>query len=137
MKVCKQVVAKEMMDSFIKVELVDEECFLKIKETLTRIGIMSKKDRTLYQSCHILHKRGSYYIMHFKEMFYIDGKHSTLDDMDIKRRNAICLLLEDWNLVRILNRKLIDSSSLKNLTILPFKDKNNYTLTPKYTIGKK
>lgn len=137
MKVRKQVVAKEMMDSFVKVELVDGESFLKIKETLTRIGIASKKDKTLYQSCHILHKRGSYYITHFKEMFYLDGKQTTLDEMDIMRRNAICLLLEDWNLIKILDRRVVRNNSLKFLTILPFKDKHNWNLVPKYAIGKK
>ena len=125
------------MENLLEVQLKDSDAFLKIKETLTRIGILSKKDKTLYQSCHILHKKGRYYIVHFKQMFILDKKYSTIDEEDISRRNAIALLLEDWNLLAIVNRNIMKKSSLHNVTILPFKEKSNWTLQSKYSIGLK
>jgi hypothetical protein len=125
------------MDNLLEVKLTDADCFLKIKETLTRIGILSKKDKTLYQSCHILHKKGLYYIVHFKEMFILDKKYSSINEEDICRRNAIALLLEDWNLLSVVDRKMLKDASLHNVTVLAFKDKANWTLKSKYLVGTK
>ena len=123
----------------LEVELKDSESFLKIKETLTRIGVSSKKEKKLYQSCHILHKRGKYYIVHFKELFALDGKPSNLSENDIQRRNAIANLLEEWGLVKILNRKIIEDNiaPLHQIKIISFKEKDDWQLIAKYNIGKK
>ena len=111
--------------------------FLKVKETLTRIGIASKKDMKLYQSCHILHKQGRYFITHFKELFLLDGNKSTLEKSDIQRRNTIATLLSDWGLVSIVDIQLAkDTAPLRQIKILPFKEKNDWDLSPKYNIGK-
>jgi len=123
----------------IEVVLPTEDSFLKVKETLTRIGISSRKEKKLYQSCHILHKKGRYAILHFKELFILDGKHNTLTDEDIARRNTIVNLLEEWELIKIKDpSKTKDPvASLNQIKIISFKDKNDWELTVKYNIGKK
>jgi len=123
----------------IEVELPTQDSFLKVKETLTRIGISSRKERKLYQSCHILHKKGRYSILHFKELFILDGKHNTLTEEDISRRNTIVNLLEEWELVKIVDpSKTKDPvASLNQIKIISFKEKNDWELTVKYNIGKK
>jgi len=123
----------------IEVVLPTEDSFLKVKETLTRIGISSRKEKKLYQSCHILHKKGRYAILHFKELFILDGKHNTLTEEDIARRNTIVNLLEEWELVKIKDpSKTKDPvASLNQIKIISFKDKNDWELTVKYNIGKK
>jgi hypothetical protein len=123
-------------DSFVEVTLNDPQSFLKIKETLTRIGIASKKDNTLYQSCHILHKRGKYYITHFKEMFLLDGKPSTFTDEDRLRRNAISALLEQWGLLTVINPAFLTETNMKNLKVIKHGEKGNWTCVPKYNVGK-
>ncbi len=127
------------MDLGIEVELHSPDDFLKIKETLTRIGVTSNKEKTLYQSCHILHKKGKYYILHFKEMFSLDGKPSNLDENDLGRRNTITDLLEQWGLLQILHpESIVDNKvPIKFIKILSFKEKDQYKLVPKYTIGVK
>ena len=126
-------------DDFIEIELKEQEDFLKIKETLTRIGVASRKEKTLYQSCHILHKQGKYYIVHFKELFLLDGKNSYLTDNDIARRNTIIKLLEEWDLLKIRNHKKVDEliAPLNQIKVVPFKEKNEWNLVAKYTIGKR
>lgn len=121
----------------VKIKLKEDDDFLKVKETLTRIGIESKAKKTIYQSCHILHKRGEYAIMHFKELFKLDGKQSTIDDSDIERRNTISKLLSDWGLIEVVEGELDDQNFLpvNQLKILPFKEKKNWTLSSKYTVG--
>lgn len=128
-----------MLDDLLEVTLQSPDDFLKVKETLTRIGVPSAKIKTLYQSCHILHKRGKYYIVHFKELFRMDGKTTDIDENDIRRRNAIALLLEDWNLLKIVNKEKAEAFcvSLNQIKVLPFKDKETWTLSPKYNIGKR
>jgi hypothetical protein len=123
----------------VEVELPTQDSFLKVKETLTRIGISSRKQRKLYQSCHILHKQGRYSILHFKELFILDGKHNTLTEEDISRRNTIVNLLEEWELVKILDpSKTKDPvASLNQIKIISFKEKGEWELTVKYNIGKK
>jgi len=123
----------------VEVELPTQDSFLKIKETLTRIGISSRKEKKLYQSCHILHKKGRYSILHFKELFILDGKHNTLTEEDISRRNTIVNLLEEWELVKIVDpSKTKDPvASLNQIKIISFKEKNDWELTVKYNIGKK
>jgi hypothetical protein len=123
----------------VKVTLVKDENFLKIKETLTRIGIASKRDNILYQSCHILHKRGDFYIPHFKEMFLLDGKEANLEASDIGRRNTIIDLLVQWKLVRVVDPEdiLTPRAPISGIKVVSFKDKTNWTLVAKYTVGKK
>ena len=127
------------LDSLVEVELADSQNFLKIKETLTRIGVASKKDKTLFQSCHILHKRGKYYIVHFKELFGLDGHEITFDEEDLARRNTIANLLEDWGLIRIVDQaKTEEPVALMNtIKVLNYKEKSEWNLTPKYNIGRK
>ena len=127
------------VDQMIEVTLEQQDDFLKVRETLTRIGIASRKDRTLYQSCHVLHKQGRYYIVHFKELFALDGKPANFDDADLARRNTIANLLSDWGLI-----KLVDASKsaspvalMSQIKIIPHKDKSEWTLEAKYTIGRK
>jgi|TARA_B110000503_G_scaffold98132_1_gene147133 hypothetical protein len=122
-----------------EVELPTQDSFLKVKETLTRIGISSRKEKKLYQSCHILHKKGRYAILHFKELFILDGKHNTLTEEDIARRNTIVNLLEEWELVKIVDpKKTTDPiASLNQIKIISFKEKDDWELTVKYNIGKK
>lgn len=123
----------------IEIKIAQEDDFLKIKETLTRIGIASKKDQKLFQSCHILHKRGRYAIMHFKELFILDNKSTDFSEDDIARRNTITGLLEEWGLIKILNVKASESplADLRNIKILPFSQKKDWELCSKYTIGNK
>jgi len=127
------------LDKFIEVGLEEQDDFLKVRETLTRIGVSSRKERVLYQSCHILHKQGRYYIVHFKELFALDGKPSNLTENDVQRRNAIANLLEEWGLVKILNPKLIEENlaPIHQIKIISFKEKDDWELVPKYNIGKK
>jgi hypothetical protein len=125
-------------DSMLEVTLAEPDNFLKVRETLTRIGIASKKDNTLYQSCHILHKQGRYFIVHFKELFALDGKDSNITSGDIERRNAIAGLLQDWDLLKIVNTgKAEQKASLSQIKVVAFKEKNQWNLVAKYNIGKK
>lgn len=128
-----------VVDSLLEVTIKERDDFLKVMETLTRIGIASRKDKVLYQSCHILHKKARYYIVHFKELFKIDGKPTDLSESDIQRRNAIALLLESWGLLEIVNKQIAEENTVSPNTIkvIPFKEKNDWSLTPKYNIGKK
>ena len=122
----------------LEVTIKQPDDFLKVRETLTRIGVASRKDKTLFQSCHILHKQGKYYITHFKELFALDGKNSSLTLNDIQRRNTIALLLQDWNLIEVVNPTLVeDKAPLSQIKVLPFKEKNEWNLVAKYNIGKK
>ena len=122
----------------LEVTIKQPDDFLKVRETLTRIGVASRKDNTLFQSCHILHKQGKYYITHFKELFALDGKKSTLSDNDIQRRNTIALLLQDWNLIDISEKtRTEDKAPLSQIKVLPFKEKSEWNLVAKYNIGKK
>jgi len=122
----------------LEVTLVQPDDFLKVRETLTRIGVASRKDKILYQSCHILHKQGRYYIVHFKELFALDGKQADITDNDIQRRNTIAKLLSDWGLIKILNIKAIDDQApLSQIKVIAFKDKDEWDLQAKYNIGKK
>ena len=127
------------LDSLVEVELTDAQNFLKIKETLTRIGVASKKDKTLFQSCHILHKRGKYYIVHFKELFGLDGHEITFDEDDLSRRNTIANLLEDWGLIRIVDQSKTEEpvALMNTIKVLNYKEKNEWNLVPKYNIGRK
>ena len=124
---------------FIEVKLNEQDDFLKVRETLTRSGVSSRKEKVLYQSCHILHKQGKYYIVHFKELFALDGKPSNISENDIQRRNAIANLLEEWGLVKILNPKLMEDNiaPLHQVKIISFKEKDDWELITKYNIGKK
>jgi hypothetical protein len=125
-------------DSMLEVTLSEPDNFLKVRETLTRIGIASKKDNTLYQSCHILHKQGRYFIVHFKELFALDGKDSNITSGDIERRNAIAGLLQDWDLLKIVNAaKAENKASLSQIKVVAYKEKNEWNLVAKYNIGKK
>ena len=128
-----------IVNSLLEIELKNPDDFLKIKETLTRIGVASKKQQILYQSCHILHKQGRYYIVHFKELFLLDGKPSDFTDNDKARRNSIAILLQEWSLVKIVDDKSIreDVVPLNQLKILTFKDKENWELIQKYNLGNK
>ena len=120
----------------LEVTLNEPDDFLKIRETLTRIGVASRKDQKLYQSCHILHKQGRYFIVHFKELFLLDGKPSNLIENDIQRRNTISTLLSDWGLVTMLNpSQAKDTAPLRQIKVIPFKEKSQWELCPKYNIG--
>ena len=122
--------------NMLEVTLNEPDDFLKIKETLTRIGVASRKDNKLYQSCHILHKQGRYFIVHFKELFLLDGKKSNLEENDIARRNTIDTLMSDWGLLTVdTNKKLEPLAPLRQIKIISFKDKNKWQLCPKYNIG--
>ena len=122
----------------LEVTLVQPDDFLKVRETLSRIGVGSSKDKVLYQSCHILHKQGRYFIVHFKELFALDGKQADLTDNDIERRNTIAHLLSDWDLVKIISPELHENRApLSQIKILSFKDKGDWSLQSKYNIGKK
>lgn len=122
-------------ESLLEVKLPLPDNFLKVKETLTRMGVASKKDKRLYQSCHILHKKGHYYIVHFKELFILDNKDSDITIEDIERRNAIAKLLEDWELLKIVNPVTFSQSVLAQIKIVSYKEKNEWELVPKYNIG--
>ena len=122
----------------LEVTIKQPDDFLKVRETLTRIGVASRKDKTLFQSCHILHKQGKYYITHFKELFALDGKKSTLVENDIQRRNTITLLLQDWNLIEVVNTSMVENKApLSQIKVLPFKEKSEWNMVAKYNIGKK
>ena len=127
------------INNFIEVTLGEQDDFLKVRETLTRIGVSSRKEKVLYQSCHILHKQGRYYIVHFKELFALDGKPSNLSENDIQRRNAIAKLLEEWGLLKIINPDRIGNNvaPLHQIKIISFKEKDEWSLVAKYNIGKK
>ena len=125
----------EMM---LEVTLNQPDEFLKIRETLSRIGVASRKDKTLFQSCHILHKQGKYYIVHFKELFALDGKKATLIENDVQRRNTIAVLLQDWNLLTIVKAdEATNKAPLSQIKIIAFKEKKEWNLQAKYNIGKK
>lgn len=125
-------------DMMLEVVLKEPDDFLKVRETLTRIGVASRKERKLYQSCHILHKRGKYYIVHFKELFALDGKPTNITLNDVQRRNRIAKLLFDWGLIDILSSlSEEDLAPLNQIKVLSFKDKGDWTLESKYNIGKK
>ena len=128
-----------VVDQLIEVRLVNEDDFLKVRETLTRIGVASKKDMKLYQSCHILHKQGKYYIVHFKELFALDGKPTNLSDDDIGRRNTIARLLDEWGLIQLVEPSRSDSpvTPLSQIKVLPHKEKDQWELVAKYNIGRK
>jgi hypothetical protein len=129
---------KWSVEDMLEVTITQPDDFLKVRETLTRIGVASRKDKTLYQSCHILHKQGKYYITHFKELFALDGKTATLSDNDIQRRNTIAILLQDWNLIDIVDKsKSENKAPLSQIKVLPFKEKKEWILSAKYNIGKK
>lgn len=122
----------------LEVILTQPDDFLKVRETLTRIGVASRKDKVLYQSCHILHKQGKYYVVHFKELFALDGKQADLTDNDLQRRNTIAKLLSDWGLIKIINlNACTDLAPLSQIKVIAFKDKHEWDLQTKYNIGKK
>jgi hypothetical protein len=125
-------------DMMVEVTLNEPDDFLKVRETLTRIGVASRKEKKLYQSCHILHKQGRYYITHFKELFALDGKHANLTVNDVQRRNRIVRLLADWGLIAVIDAdKVLDIAPLNQIKVLPFKEKGEWVLETKYNIGKK
>ena len=125
-------------DQMIEVRLREPDDFLKVRETLTRIGVASRKEKKLYQSCHILHKQGRYFIVHFKELFALDGKHANLTPNDVQRRNRITSLLSDWGLVSVvIEDSILDIAPLNQIKVLPYRDKNDWVLEQKYNIGKK
>ena len=124
-------------DKMVEILLSEPDDFLKVRETLTRIGVASRKEQKLYQSCHILHKQGKYYIVHFKELFALDGKRANLSVNDVQRRNRIIQLLSDWGLVTTLVDEPLDIAPLNQIKIISYKDKGNWTLETKYNIGKK
>jgi len=120
----------------LEIVLTEPDDFLKVRETLTRIGVSSRRDNTLYQSCHILHKQGRYFIVHFKELFLLDGKKSNLEENDIMRRNTIAILLQDWGLIDIENKNMVkEFAPMRQIKIISHKDKTNWNLQPKYNIG--
>jgi hypothetical protein len=127
------------IEDLLEVTLAKEDDFLKIKETLTRIGVSSKTENKLWQSCHILHKKGKYYIVHFKELFLLDGLSSSIDENDVARRNTITKLLEEWGLLSIVDGAKAESNlaGINQIKIIPFKEKTNWELIPKYHIGKR
>jgi hypothetical protein len=128
-----------LVEQLVEVRLINEDDFLKVRETLTRIGVASKKDMKLYQSCHILHKQGRYYIVHFKELFALDGKPSSLSDDDMGRRNTIAKLLAEWGLIELVDpaRSATPQTPLSQIKVLPHKEKDQWELVAKYNIGRK
>ena len=128
------------ISDLVEIKIKEEDDFLKVRETLTRIGVASKKDRVLYQSCHILHKKGLYYLVHFKELFALDGKETDLSENDLARRNAIAKLLEDWGLVTVVNKNQVENPPpifLSQIKIISHKEKDDWELVAKYNIGKR
>jgi hypothetical protein len=124
--------------SMLEITLNEPDDFLKVRETLTRIGVASRKDKKLFQSCHILHKQGRYFIVHFKELFLLDGKKSNLEENDIARRNTIAQLMSDWGLISIESSLKVESlAPMRQIKIIPYKEKNDWELCPKYNIGNK
>jgi hypothetical protein len=133
-----EIEVKWSPDQMVEVILNEPDDFLKVRETLTRIGVASRKEKKLYQSCHILHKQGRYYIVHFKELFALDGKRSNLFENDVQRKNRIAQLLQDWGLIKIVNvDQVADSAPLSQIKVLSYKDKSEWILESKYNIGKK
>jgi|TARA_A200000159_G_scaffold162080_1_gene185200 hypothetical protein len=130
---------QEIVNSLVEISFEQKDDFLKIRETLTRIGVASRREQELFQSCHILHKKGKYYITHFKELFQLDGKKATFDESDVGRRNTIIDLLKQWNLIKVLDESKIETprAPLSQIKIVSFKDKENWKLTTKYSIGSK
>lgn len=127
-----------MIDSLLEIRLKKEDDFLKVRETLTRIGVASKKDHKLYQSCHILHKQGRYYIVHFKELFALDGKPASFTEEDLGRRNTIAKLIAEWGLVEIVNPAACDPCApISQIKVLPYKEKGEWELVAKYNIGRR
>ena len=125
-------------DQMVEISLNEPDDFLKVRETLTRIGVASRKEKKIYQSCHILHKQGRYFLVHFKELFALDGKHANLTSNDVQRRNRIAQLLSDWGLVEVLNTDQIkDIAPLNQIKVLAYRDKGDWILETKYNIGKK
>ena len=124
-------------EEMLEVRLNEPDEFLKVRETLSRIGVASRKDKTLFQSCHILHKQGKYYIVHFKELFALDGKDTNLSENDIARRNTIANLLADWGLVDVVGTTKIEAAPLSQIKVISFKEKGDWKLETKYNIGKK
>ena len=129
---------KWSQDQMVEVLLNEPDDFLKVRETLTRIGVASRKEKKLYKSCHILHKQGRYFIVHFKELFALDGKHANLTVNDVQRRNRIVRLLSDWGLISVVSLDAVsDIAPLNQIKVLAYKDKNDWVLEQKYNIGKK
>ena len=124
-------------EKMLEVQLKEPDDFLKVRETLTRIGVASRKDKKLFQSCHILHKQGRYFIVHFKELFALDGKEANFSDNDAERRNTIAQLLSDWGLITTVNEDTLDIAPLNQIKVISYKEKNNWVLETKYNIGKK
>ena len=138
MSVVKEPEVNWSSDQMIEIALGEPDDFLKVRETLTRIGVASRKEKKIYQSCHILHKQGRYFIVHFKELFALDGKHANLTQNDVQRRNRIVQLLADWGLVDIINvEKIQDIAPLNQIKVLSYKDKGDWILETKYNIGSK
>ena len=128
---------EDIVKDLVEVTFPEKDDFLKLRETLSRIGVASRKDKELFQSCHILHKRGKYYITHFKELFKLDGKETNFDESDLGRRNTIIDLLRQWNLVKVLNpQQILDPRApLSQIKVIPYKEKSEWKLTQKYSIG--
>ena len=124
-------------DQMLEVGLKEPDDFLKVRETLSRIGVASRKNKTLFQSCHILHKQGKYYIVHFKELFALDGKDTNISENDIARRNTIANLLSDWGLINVVGKSVVEAAPLSQIKVISFKEKNEWSLETKYIIGKK
>ena len=124
-------------DQMLEVSLGEPDDFLKVRETLSRIGVASRKDKKLFQSCHILHKQGKYYIVHFKELFALDGKDTNISENDIARRNTISNLLSDWGLIKVVGKSSVESAPLSQIKVISYKEKNDWVLETKYNIGKK
>ena len=124
-------------DKMLEVGLKEPDDFLKVRETLSRIGVASRKNKTLFQSCHILHKQGKYYIVHFKELFALDGKDTNISENDIARRNTIANLLSDWGLIKVVSESPVEAAPLSQIKVISFKEKNEWSLETKYNIGKK
>ena len=137
MSVVKEPVVTWSPDQMIEVTLNEPDDFLKVRETLTRIGVASRKEKKLYQSCHILHKQGKYFIVHFKELFALDGKKANLSINDVQRRNRIIQLLSDWGLITTVVDETLDIAPLNQIKVISYKEKGNWTLETKYNIGKK
>ena len=136
--ITKEPEVKWTPEQMVEVVLSEPDDFLKVRETLTRIGVASRKEKKLYQSCHILHKQGRYFIVHFKELFALDGKYANITQNDLQRRNRIAHLLADWGLITIKNEESIaDIAPLNQIKVIAFKDKQDWTLEAKYNIGKK
>ena len=124
-------------DQMLEVGLKEPDDFLKVRETLSRIGVASRKNKTLFQSCHILHKQGKYFIVHFKELFALDGKDTNISENDIARRNTIANLLTDWGLVKVVSESSVEAAPLSQIKVISFKEKHEWSLETKYNIGKK